>query len=76
MGYDTRKYWNNKEKRAEKAREHTQLMEYYYGNEIKDVVEFDTKEYNDSGNIRPDIDMLKRLKAAQNEIKEGNITDK
>ena len=36
----------------------------------------DAKEYNDSGNIRPDIDMLKRLKAAQNEIKEGNITDK
>ena len=51
MGYDTRGYWNNKEKRAEKAREHTQLMEYYYGNEIKDVVEFDTKEYNDGFEI-------------------------
>lgn len=36
----------------------------------------DTEEYIDSGNIRPDIDMLKRLKAAQNEIKEGNITNK
>ena len=51
MGYDTRRYWNNKEKRAEKAREHTQLMEYYYGDEIKDVVEFDTKEYNDGFEI-------------------------
>ena len=51
MGYDTRRYWNNKEKRAEKAREHTQLMEYYYGDEIKDTVEFDTKEYNDGFEI-------------------------
>ena len=39
MGYDTRRYWVNKEKRAEKAREHTQLMEYYYGDDIKDIVE-------------------------------------
>ena len=51
MGYDTRRYWNNRDKRAEKAREHTQLMDYYYGNEIKDVVEFDTKEYNDGFEI-------------------------
>ena len=51
MGYDTRRYWVNKEKRAEKAREHTQLMEYYYSDEIKDVVEFDTKEYNDGFEI-------------------------
>ena len=51
MGYNTKKYWNNKEKRAEKAREHTQLMEYYYGDEIKDIVEFDTKEYNDGFEI-------------------------
>ena len=51
MGYDTRRYWNNKEKRAEKAREHTQLMDYYYGDEIKDIVEFDTKEYNDGFEI-------------------------
>ena len=51
MGYDTRRYWNNKEKRAEKAREHTQLMDYYYGDEIKDIVEFDTKEYSDGFEI-------------------------
>ena len=51
MGYDTRRYWVNKEKRAEKAREHTQLMEYYYGDEIKDIVEFDTKEYSDGFEI-------------------------
>ena len=51
MEYDTRRYWNNKEKRAEKAREHTQLMEYYYSDEIKDIVEFDTKEYNDGFEI-------------------------
>ena len=36
----------------------------------------DLEKYNDTGNIRPDIDMLKRLKVAQDEIKEGNITDK
>ena len=36
----------------------------------------DLEKYSDTGNIRPDIDMLKRLKVAQNEIKEGNITDK
>lgn len=36
----------------------------------------DTEEYYNTGNIRPDIDMLKRLKAAQNKIKEDNITDK
>lgn len=36
----------------------------------------DLEKYSDTGNIRPDIDMLKRLKMAQNEIKEGNITDK
>lgn len=36
----------------------------------------DLEKYSDTGNIRPDIDMLKRLKIAQNEIKEGNITDK
>ena len=46
MGYDTRRYWNNKEKRAEKAREHTQEMEYYYGEEIKDCIE-ESKIYND-----------------------------
>ena len=51
MGYDTRRYWVNKEKRAEKAREHTQFMEYYYGDEIKDIVEFDTKEYSDGFEI-------------------------
>ena len=51
MGYDTRRYWVNKEKRAEKAREHTQLMDYYYGDDIKDTVEFDTKEYNDGFEI-------------------------
>lgn len=36
----------------------------------------DLEKYSDTGNIRPDIDMLKRLKVAQDEIKEGNITDK
>lgn len=36
----------------------------------------DLEKYSDTGNIRPDIDMLKRLKVAQNEIKEGNIADK
>ena len=36
----------------------------------------DLEKYSDTGNIRPDIDMLKKLKVAQNEIKEGNITDK
>lgn len=36
----------------------------------------DLEKYSDTGNIRPDIDMLKRLKVAQNEIKEENITDK
>lgn len=36
----------------------------------------DLEKYSDTGSIRPDIDMLKRLKIAQNEIKEGNITDK
>ena len=36
----------------------------------------DLEKYSDTVNIRPDIDMLKRLKVAQNEIKEGNITDK
>lgn len=36
----------------------------------------DLEEYNNTGNIKPDINMLKRLKMAQNEIKEGNITDK
>lgn len=36
----------------------------------------DSEEYNDTGNIRPDINMLKKLKIAQNEIKEGNITNK
>ena len=36
----------------------------------------DLEKYSDTGSIRPDIDMLKRLKMAQNEIKEGNITDK
>ena len=50
MGYDARRYWNNKEKRAEKAREHTQLMEYYYGDEIKDCIE-ESKIYNDGFEI-------------------------
>ena len=36
----------------------------------------DSEEYTNTGNIRPNINMLKRLKAAQNEIKEGNITNK
>lgn len=36
----------------------------------------DLEKYSDTGNIRPDINMLKRLKVAQNEIKEGNITNK
>ena len=36
----------------------------------------DLEKYNDTGDIRPDIDMLKRLKMAQNKIKEENITDK
>ena len=47
MGYDTRRYWNNKEKRAEKAREHTQEMGYYYDNEIKDCIK-ESKIYNDN----------------------------
>ena len=36
----------------------------------------DLEKYSDTGDIRPNIDMLKRLKTAQNKIKEENITDK
>ena len=50
MGYDTRRYWVNKEKRAIIAREHTQEMEYYYGEEIKDCIE-ESKIYNDGFEI-------------------------
>lgn len=36
----------------------------------------DIQEYQNTGNIRPDIDSLKRLKEAQSVIKAQNITDK
>lgn len=50
MGYNINRYWVNKEKRAEKAREHTQEMEYYYGDEIKDCIE-ESKIYSDGFEI-------------------------
>lgn len=36
----------------------------------------DMEEYNTTGNIKPDIDLLARYKTAQNEIAEKKITDK
>ena len=47
MGYNINRYWVNKEKRATIAKEHTQEMEYYYGEEIKDCIK-ESKIYNDS----------------------------
>lgn len=35
----------------------------------------DIKEYNSTGNIKPDIDMLSRFKEAQRRIAQENITD-
>lgn len=60
MGYDTRKYWNNKGKRAEKAREHTQLMDYYYGDEIDDCVN-ETKIYNEKSDFNTELNGLNNI---------------
>lgn len=36
----------------------------------------DLVEFSNTGNIKPDIDMLKRFENAKKEVKQGNITDK
>ena len=46
MGYNINRYWVNKEKRATIAREHTQEMEHYYREEIKDCIK-ESKIYSD-----------------------------
>ena len=35
----------------------------------------DIKEYNSTGNIKPDLNMLAKFKEAQRQLAEGNITD-
>ena len=46
MGYDTSKYWVNKQRRSEIAKMHTSDMERLYGDEIKECFE-ESRVYND-----------------------------